>query len=139
MKQPPATNENVKKSMQGNTKKDTSIEVIFRKALWHRNVRFRKNCKHILGTPDIAIKKYRLIVFLDGDFWHGRYYHGVRNHKKFWDEKIKRNRERDLEYTIRLRDEGWIVLRFWEREIRNDLDRCVDTVVETINKAKRKR
>ena len=125
--------------MQGNTKKDTSIEVSFRKALWHRNVRFRKNCKLILGTPDIAIKKYRLIVFLDGDFWHGRDYHGVRNHKKFWDEKIKRNRERDLEYTIRLRDEGWIVLRFWESEIRNDLDRCVDTVVETINKAKRKR
>lgn len=139
MKQPPATNENVKKSMQGNTKKDTSIEVFFRKALWHRNVRFRKNCMHILGTPDIAIKKYRLIVFLDGDFWHGRDYHGVRNHKKFWDEKIKRNRERDLEYTIRLRDEGWIVLRFWESEIRNDLDRCVDTVVETIDKAKRKR
>ena len=58
MKEPPATNENVKKAMQGNTKKDTSIELIFRKALWHKGVRYRKNNKGILGTPDISIKKY---------------------------------------------------------------------------------
>ena len=128
----------IKHSMQGNMKKDTSIEILFRKALWHRGIRYRKNCKDILGTPDVAIKKYRLAVFCDGDFWHGKEYHGVKTHKKFWDEKIKRNRERDLEYTIRLRDEGWTVLRFWESDIRSDVETCVDKVVETIRWVKEK-
>ena len=136
MKEPPASNENVRKTMQGNTKKDTSIEVLFRKALWHKGIRYRKNCRNILGTPDIAIKKYRLAVFCDCDFWHGRSYHGVKSHKQFWDEKIKRNRERDLEYTIRLRDEGWTVLRFWESDIRNDLDECVNKIIKIIEKRK---
>ena len=139
MKEPPATNEHVRKAMRGNTKKDTSIEVLFRKALWHRGVRYRKNCKEILGTPDVSIKKYHIAVFCDGDFWHGKEYHGVKNNRKFWDEKIKRNRERDLEYTIRLRDEGWTVLRFWESDIRADVDGCVDKVISKIQSLKGKR
>ena len=138
MKSPSATNNNVRKSMKGNTKKDTSIEILLRKALWHKGVRFRKNCKDILGTPDVSIKKYRLVVFCDGDFWHGKDYCGVKNHKKFWDEKIKRNRERDLEYTIRLRDEGWTVLRFWESDIRNNVGGCVDVVISELQRLKRR-
>lgn len=132
MKPPVATNEAVRKTMQGNTKKDTSIELVLRSALWKRGVRFRKNVKSILGTPDIAIKKYHLVVFCDGDFWHGKDYHNIKSHKKFWDQKIKRNQERDLEYTIRLRDEGWTVLRFWESEIKEDVENCVDVIIETI-------
>ena len=138
MKSPSATNNNVRKSMKGNTKKDTSIEILLRKALWHKGVRFRKNCKDILGTPDVSIKKYRLVVFCDGDFWHGKDYCDVKNHKKFWDEKIKRNRERDLEYTIRLRDEGWTVLRFWESDIRSNVDSCVDLVISELQRLKRR-
>ncbi|WP_281243277.1 very short patch repair endonuclease [Succiniclasticum ruminis] len=126
--------EAIRKTMQGNTRSDTSIEIMFRKALWRKNIRFRKNVKSILGSPDVAIKKYRLVIFCDGDFWHGKSYHGVKSHERFWNEKIKRNQERDLEYTIRLRDEGWTVLRFWESEIRDDLDGCVATVIETIRK-----
>lgn len=137
MRAPTATNDNVRKCMKGNTKKDTSIEITFRKALWHKGIRYRKNCKDILGTPDIAIKKYHLLVFCDGDFWHGKEYHGVKNHKRFWDEKIKRNRERDLEYTIRLRDEGWTVIRFWESDIKNDIDACVKVIIEAINTVKK--
>ena len=138
MKSPSATNDNTRKSMKGNTKKDTSIEILLRKALWHKGVRFRKNCKDILGTPDVSIKKYRLVVFCDGDFWHGKDYCDVKNHKKFWDEKIKRNRERDLEYTIRLRDEGWTVLRFWESDIRNNVGGCVDVVISELQRLKRR-
>lgn len=138
MKSPSATNDNTRKSMKGNTKKDTSIEILLRKALWHKGIRFRKNCKDILGTPDVSIKKYRLVVFCDGDFWHGKDYCDVKNHKKFWDEKIKRNRERDLEYTIRLRDEGWTVLRFWESEIRNNVGGCVDVVISELQRLKRR-
>ena len=132
MKAPIATNEAVRKTMQGNTKSDTSIELVLRSALWKRGVRFRKNVKSILGTPDIAIKKYHLAVFCDGDFWHGKDLHNIKSHKKFWDQKIKRNRERDLEYTIRLRDEGWTVLRFWESEIKEDVEKCVDTIIKAM-------
>ena len=133
LREPPATNGAVRKTMQGNTKKDTSIELLLRRALFKQGVRYRKNVKSILGTPDIAIKKYKLLVFCDGDFWHGREYHGVKSHERFWNEKIKRNRERDLEYTIRLRDEGWTVIRFWESEIRNDLEKCVQQIVDIIH------
>ena len=138
LREPPATNEAVRKTMQGNTKKDTSIELLLRRALFKRGVRYRKNVKSILGTPDIAIKKYKLLVFCDGDFWHGREYHGVKSHERFWNEKIKRNRERDLEYTIRLRDEGWTVIRFWESEIRNDLNDCVQKILNVIYNYKNK-
>ena len=129
---PPAKNEAVRKAMQGNTQKDTSIELLLRCALFKRGVRYRKNVKSILGTPDIAIKKYRLVVFCDGDFWHGKERHSVKTHEQYWNEKIKRNRERDLEYTILLRDEGWTVLRFWESEIKNNVETCVDKIIEVI-------
>ena len=127
-REPPPTNEAVRRTMQGNTKKDTSIEIILRSALWRRGIRFRKTVKSILGTPDIVIKKYHLVVFCDGDFWHGKDLHNIKSHKKFWDEKIKRNQERDLEYTIQLRDEGWTVLRFWESEIKADINTCVESI-----------
>ena len=133
---PEATNEAVRRTMKGNTKKDTTIELTLRRALYKRGVRYRKNVKTILGTPDIAIKKYRLLVFCDGDFWHGNSYHSVKSHKQFWDEKIKRNRERDLEYTIQLRDEGWTVLRFWESDIKSNIDNCVQQIIDAITNAK---
>ena len=133
---PEATNEAVRRTMKGNTKKDTTIELTLRRALYKRGVRYRKNVKTILGTPDIAIKKYRLLVFCDGDFWHGNSYHSVKSHKQFWDEKIKRNRERDLEYTIQLRDEGWTVLRFWESDIKNNIDDCIQQIIDAITNAK---
>ncbi len=134
MKAPAATNDNVRKAMKGNTKKNTSIELLLRRVLWKNGVRYRKNCKDVPGKPDISIKKYKLAVFCDGDFWHGKEYHGVKSNSRYWDEKIKRNRERDLEVTIRLRDEGWTVLRFWESEIRNDLNDCVQKVLKVIHK-----
>ena len=111
--------------------KNTSIEVILRHALWHKGLRYRKNVKGVYGTPDICVKKYRLAIFCDGDFWHGKNYTDKEftTNKKYWDNKIKRNKERDLEVTITLRDQGWTVLRFWEDEIRHDLDGCVEKVM----------
>lgn len=93
----------IRKIMQCNKACNTSIEVLLCKALWHKGVRFRKNVKNVLGTPDICIKKYRLAIFCDGDFWHGNKYKDIMadsrftKNKKFWNEKIKRNTERDLE------------------------------------------
>jgi DNA mismatch endonuclease (patch repair protein) len=116
--------------------KNTSIEVILRHALWHKGLRYRKNVKGICGTPDICVKKYKLAIFCDGDFWHGKNYTDKEftTNKKYWDNKIKRNKERDLEVTITLRDQGWTVLRFWEDEIRHDLDGCVEKVMAVYGK-----
>lgn len=128
------------KVMQGNTKKDTKIELILRKALWHNGVRYRKNVKDVIGTPDICIKKYKIAIFCDGDFWHGKDFSDdkFKTNKKFWDNKIKRNKERDLETTIKLRDNGWTVLRFWESEIKDSLAACVKVILHHINTKKRK-
>lgn len=132
--------EAITRSMRANKQSDTSIEITLRRALWHRGVRFRKNVKDVLGTPDIVIKKYKLVVFCDGDFWHGRKYteNSFFTNKKYWDNKIKKNIERDLEYTIALRDQGWIVLRFWESDIRKKLNDCVEQILQVINAKKHK-
>lgn len=119
------------KSMYGNKSENTSIEIILRQALWNAGIRYRKNVKSIYGSPDICIKKYKIAIFCDGDFWHGKNYTEAEftAHKKYWDNKIKRNKERDLEVTITLRDQGWIVLRFWEDEIKDKLDECIEKVM----------
>ena len=129
------------KAMVSNRSKDTSIEVKLRKALWHCGVRYRKNYKLLNYNVDIAITKYKVAIFCDGDFWHGKDFNEKVFHtnKKFWSEKIKRNMERDLEATIALRDAGWQVLRFWEKDIKKSVGECVKEVIETldrINKSK---
>lgn len=116
--------------------KNTKIEQILSHALWHSGLRFRKNVKDVYGTPDICIKKYRIAIFCDGDFWHGKTYTDTEfsTNKKYWDNKIRRNKERDLEVTVALRDQGWTVLRFWEDEIKHDLAKCVQNVLKEYNK-----
>lgn len=132
------TKEQRYKAMHNNVQRDTSFELLLRKALWSRGVRYRKNVTSVLGKPDICIKKYKIAIFCDGDFWHGKNYNKEDFHinQEFWDNKIRNNMERDLEYTIRLRDMGWRVLRFWESDIRHNVWKCVDLVVDAINKKK---
>lgn len=110
--------------------KNTSIEVLFRKTLWHLGIRYRKNMKLCSCHPDIIITKYKIAIFCDGDFWHGRELKNrrIKHNEEYWTEKIRRNIERDLENTIQLRDNGWIVLRFWESDIKSNLDMCIDIV-----------
>ena len=96
---------------------DTKIELLLRKALWKNSIRYRKNCKYLPGKPDIAITRYKIAIFCDGDFWH---------------DKIKRNMERDLQNTILLRDMKWVVIRFWGSEIKRDVDKCVKQVLELV-------
>ena len=107
------TKEQRHKNMQAIRSRDTKIEILLRKALWHEGIRYRKNYKVCSCHPDIVITKYRIAVFCDGEFWHGKSLerYDVATNVKFWHEKIKRNVERDLENTIELRDNGWIVLR----------------------------
>lgn len=124
------------RAMQAIKSRDTKIEVLFRKSLWHRGVRYRKNMKLCGCHPDIAITKYRIAIFCDGDFWHGKTFKrdGIKTNTAYWNEKISRNIERDLENTIELRDNGWSVLRFWESEIKKNLEACIAAVLAEIAK-----
>ena len=134
------TKEQRRKNMQNIRCKDTKIEVILRKALWNKGYRYRKNYKKLPGNPDIVLTKYKIAIFCDGDFWHGKnFVEGkIATHTKYWDEKIQRNIERDLENTLLLRDNGWIVIRFWETDIKNDLASCVANVLEIVSDRNRR-
>lgn len=122
----------IMKSIKGS---DTGIEVRLRKALWHKGIRYRKNFKVFDCHPDIVITKYKIAVFCDGNFWHGKELQKrpIKHNSSYWKEKIRRNVERDLENTIELRDNGWIVLRFWEDDIQNNLPNCIDDVLRYIS------
>lgn len=132
------TREQRHKNMVAIKNKDTKIEIILRKALWKNKIRYRKNWKNLPGKPDIVITKYKIAIFCDGDFWHGKNFYNkiIATNTKFWEEKIKKNMERDLENTIILRDMGWKVIRFWESDIKKNLDGCVKQVLDLIGKNK---
>lgn len=118
--------------------KNTVIELLLRKALWKRNIRYRINNNDILGKPDICIRKYKLLIFCDGDFWHGKDFTSetVDTNKKFWVDKIRSNQERDFNQTLKLRDEGWKVLRFWGSDIKKNPDLVAEKIIDVIKKEK---
>ena len=88
-----------------------------------------------MGAPDIAIKKYKLVVFLDSCYWHGCPEHGVipKSNREFWEKKIKRNIDRDMEVTKYYKSRNWNILRFWEHEVKQDLDSVIDRIINAIN------
>ena len=127
------TKEQRSKNMQKIRSKDTSIERILRKALWDAGVRYRKNWSALPGKPDIAITKYKIAVFCDSAFWHGRDYDSSikpKTNAEFWDKKIRRNIERDKEVNTQLSQLGWAVLRFWDKDIIKNTDDCVRIVLD---------
>ncbi|QOR74099.1 very short patch repair endonuclease [Cruoricaptor ignavus] len=131
-----------RKAMQGNKATGTKIEVLLGKAMWAQGLRYRKNNRKIIGTPDFTFAKYKVAVFADGDFWHGKDWEKRRNkvgaNAGFWYDKIERNIERDYKVTKQLCENGWTVLRFWETEIRQDADECARKVKAAIDLAKEK-
>jgi len=119
---------------------NTSIEVLLRKALWHEGIRYRKNFKALPGTPDIAITKFKIAIFCDGEFWHGKNWDKkkdtIKTNSDFWKAKIERNIMRDNKNEKKLVNMGWVVLRFWGDEINKGLEDCVNQVKETIYEIK---
>lgn len=107
---------------------DTKPEIALRKALWVHGIRYRKNWNHLIGRPDMVLTRWHIAIFVDGDFWHGnptyRSKH-VKTNSAFWQAKIEGNIKRDREVTEALTEQGWIVLRFWESDIKKDLAACV--------------
>jgi DNA mismatch endonuclease (patch repair protein) len=103
---------------------DTEHERLLRSHLWKSGFRFRKNVKSLPGKPDIVFSKQKLVIFCDGDFWHGRNWSdlsaklSIGNNSRYWVEKVRTNRERDARNSALLAESGWTVLRFWESDIR---------------------
>lgn len=118
--------------------KDTGIEVALRKALWYKGYRYRKNYKELPGTPDIVLTKYRIAIFCDSEFWHGKDWDILKprllkgKNPDYWIKKIERNRERDVETDKKLIFMDWTVIRFWGKEILKNTDECVHVIEETI-------
>lgn len=136
------TKEVTHKIMASIKAKNTKPELIFRRALWARGTRYRIHVD-IFGKPDIAIKKYKLAIFIDGDFWHGNNWRlrglpsldaEIEKYSKFWKEKIKKNIERDDEVNRKLEYQGWHVLRFWQSAIESNLDECINQTLDIIKK-----
>lgn len=133
------------KIMSSIPSKNTEPELMLRKALWKDNLRYRVNYKKLPGKPDIVFTKRRVVVFCDGDFWHGHNWairglssldEELAGYSDFWRTKILRNIERDAEVNQKLKDQGWTVVRLWESDIRANLDNCVKIVKEALFAAK---
>ena len=145
------TKEQRHKNMKNIKNKDTGIEVTLRKALWNKGYRYRKNDKRLPGKPDIELTKYKIAIFCDSEFFHGKDWDTLKkrleksNNSKYWINKISRNKERDDEIKKisknQQRDEevnkqlqylGWTVIRFWGKDITKHTDECVQVIEETI-------
>lgn len=126
---------------------DTSPEVTFRKALWARGIRYKLHDSGLPGKPDIVVPRARLVIFVDGDYWHGNQWR-TRGHAslknqfvaspraEYWVSKISSNMRRDRQNTASLIADGWRVLRFWESDISSDLESCVETAIAAIDPAR---
>jgi len=122
-------------NMQRIKSKDTRAEVILRKALWKKGFRYRKNWAVLPGKPDIAITKHKIAIFCDGEFFHGKDFDTKKKpetNAEYWEEKIKKNIQRDQVVEADLKGMGWTVIRFWSRDIIKDPDSCVKAVEEII-------
>ena len=118
--------------------KDTSIEVVLRKALWHRGFRYRKNYKELPGRPDIVLPKYRIAIFCDSEFFHGKDWEILKlrlekgKNPDYWIKIIERNRSRDFETDKKLLFLGYTVIHFWGQDIKKHTDECIQAIEEAI-------
>ena len=130
------TSEQKKYNMQQVKCKGSQIENLLMKELWSRGLRYRKNVKSVFGKPDIAFIGKKIAVFCDSEFWHGYDWEKQKNdfksHQEFWIPKIERNIERDKEVTQKLKEDGWVVIRFWGNEIKKNTALCADIIEKTL-------
>lgn len=126
------TPEQIRKNMRAVKNKDSAIEVLLRRELWRRGLRYRKNVAGLTGKPDIVFMGKKIAVFCDGDFWHGYDWENrkqdIKSRTEFWIPKIERNMQRDIEVNEALERDGWLVLRFWGNEIKTNCSACADKI-----------
>lgn len=132
------TKEQRHKSMSHIKSQNTSIEIKLRKALWHKGYRYRVNYRKLPGKPDIVITRYKIAIFCDSEFFHGKDWVVLKpqlergNNADYWVNKIERNRKRDEEISKKLLFKGWTVVRFWGKDILNNTDECVKVIDEIV-------
>lgn len=118
--------------------KDTSIELTLRKALWVEGFRYRKNYKALPGSPDICLTKYKIAIFCDSEFFHGKDWEILKprvqngNNGEYWVKKIQENMNRDDENDKKLLFLGWTVIHFWGKDILKNTDECIRVIKEAI-------
>ena len=123
---------------QRNRSRNTKAEVLLRKELWRRGLRYRLHAADLPGKPDIVFRRARVVVFCDGDFWHGRRWRermeklARGSNAAYWTAKIAANMARDRRTTRRLRAAGWIVVRLWETDVLGDVARVARRVERTV-------
>ncbi|MCG4662462.1 very short patch repair endonuclease [[Clostridium] innocuum] len=107
------------------------------KALWHRGYRYRLNYKQLPGSPDIALTKYNIAIFVDGEFWHGKDFEikksKLKNNKDYWIMKIEENLHRDAKNDKLLNEMGWISIHFWSKDIERNLSYCLNVIEDFID------
>ena len=132
------TAEQRRKNMRHIKSKDTSSEVKLRKELWSRGYRYRKNVSNLPGKPDIVLTKYKIAIFCDSEFFHGKDWEVLKprleksNNADYWEKKISRNMERDNEINKKLLFMGWTVIRFWGKDILKNIDDCISVIEDVI-------
>lgn len=136
------TPEQRKRNMKSIRSQDTSIELLLRKALWKKGYRYRKNYKSIPGKPDIAFVKYKIAVFCDSEYFHGKDWQSLKQQldkaerSEYWISKIQKNIDRDERVNLELERMGWKVIRFWGKDIKKNPDKCIsiieDAIIESI-------
>ncbi|GLV14742.1 very short patch repair endonuclease [Alicyclobacillus hesperidum] len=129
-----------RKNMQAIRSQNTIMENRVCSALWRRGLRFRRNVRNLPGKPDIAVKKYKVVVFLDSCFWHSCPQHGnaPATNMEYWSQKLHGNKARDQEVNAYYESKGWSILRVWEHDVKTDLQQTVDTIEQFIRKHERK-
>jgi DNA mismatch endonuclease (patch repair protein) len=124
------------KNMKAIRSKNTKMEVLLAKSLWSKGIRYRKNDRTVYGTPDLTIKKYKIAIFVDSEYFHGKNWdtekYRIKTNRDFWWRKIEENIKRDKIVNNTLVENEWKVLRFWSQEIRKKLDICIDQIETSI-------
>jgi DNA mismatch endonuclease (patch repair protein) len=136
------TKEQRSKNMQAIKCKGTKDEILLAHALWCKGYRYRKNNKTVFGKPDLTFKTYKIAIFIDSEFFHGKNWKTekfkIKSNRDFWWSKIERNIERDIVVNNELGKEGWKILRFWSKEMRKDLSHCVEIIEKLLKEAEAK-
>lgn len=126
----------IRKRMSKVRLKNGKAETILAKRLWHEGYRYRRNYKKLPGSPDIALTKYRVAVFVDGEFWHGENWGErkakLKHDREYWIEKIEENMARDKRVDGQLQEMGWTTVHFWEKQVLKHTDDCMQTILDLL-------
>lgn len=139
MKHPKSYNSTpeIRKRMGKVRLKNGKAETILAKMIWHKGYRYRRNYKKLSGSPDIAILRYHIAVFVDGEFWHGENWEErkakLKHNREYWIEKIEENMARDRRVDAQLKELGWIPIHFWEKQVLKNTDECLNAILELIS------